>query len=258
MAKSLSEEPFEHRSERLRVDQVCLAAADRDDCKHCILLLHREAGGRERMRRVRWRRWGLVLVVLAALGGLSVAGRLLDIPEDRRSVARPAASTAPLQPVSDGTLPPPVIPEALRRPLRLPSLRRDGSCPATPAAGPPMPRANPAAAVALGDGPVYPVLFRNADGRLDRSVVVYWDAPKPLGGVVIVRGHRLGAARDPIRFQNDRQELRLIHVLDPARAHPAGGEGLWWRTTLLRVGAGCYGLQIDGPRFSQVLVVEFR
>lgn len=209
---------------------------------------------------MRWRGWALVLAVLAALAGLTVAGRLLDVPEDRRSAARPAPSTASIQLVSVVTLPPPAIPEALRRPLRLPSLRGDGSCPATPAAGPPMTRANPVAAVALGDGPVYPVLFRAAvDGRLDRTSVVYWDAPKPLGGVVIVRGHRLGAPRDPIRFQDDKQEeLGLIHVLDPAAAHPAGGEGLWWRTTLLRAGAGCYGLQIDGPRFSQVLVVEFR
>jgi hypothetical protein len=206
---------------------------------------------------VRWRGWWLVLVVLAALGGLAGAGRLLDVPGG--SVARPGPSTAPLQLVNVATWPPPVIPEALRRPLRLPSLRRDGSCPTTPAAGPPMPRANAVAAVALGDGPVYPVLFRaSVDGRLDRTSVVYWDAPKPLGGVAIVRGHRLGEPSDPIRFFQDDKKLSLIHVLDPATAHPAGSQGLWWRTTLLRAGAGCYGLQIDGPRFSQVLVVEFR
>ena len=44
-------------------------------------------------------------------------------------------------------------------------------------------------------------------------------------------------------------------MLDPAASHPAG-EGRWWRPTRLRAGAGCYGLQIDGLRFSQVLVVE--
>ena len=97
-----------------------------------------------------------------------------------------------------------------------------------------------------------------ADGRLDRSTVAYWDAPKPLGGVVIVRGQRLGKASDRVRFLNDQQEPRLVHVLDPAAAHPAGGQGSWWRPTRLRAGAGCYGLQIDGPRFSQVLVVELR
>jgi hypothetical protein len=161
--------------------------------------------------------------------------------------------------VTVATLPPPAIPEALRRPLRLPNPRHDGSCPSSPVAGPPVTTAHPSAAVAVGDGPVYPVLFRaGPDGRLDQSAVVYWDAPKPLGGVAIVRGHRLGAPSDRIRFQNDQRELGLVHVLDPAAAHPSGREGHWWRTTRLRASAGCYGFQIDGLRFSQVLVVQFR
>jgi hypothetical protein len=210
------------------------------------------------MRLVRWRGWGLVLAVLAALGGLAVAGRLLDLPEDRSSPIQTPPSTTPIQGVSVVTLPPTPVPAALRRPLRLPSLRGDGSCPTTRAVGPPMTPARPVAAVAVGQGPVYPVLFRAApDGRLDQSAVAYWDAPKPLGGVAIVRGHRLGAPRDRIRFQDDQQKLSLVHVLDPAAAHPAGQEGSWWRPTRLRAGAGCYGLQIDGPSFSTVLVVEF-
>jgi hypothetical protein len=211
------------------------------------------------MRVVRWRGWGLVLAVLATMGGLVVAGRLLDLPEDRRSLTRPSPSTAAEHVVSVATQPPVVIPDALRRPLRLPSLGRDGSCPATPTVGPPMTAVNPVAAVVVGAGPVYPVMFRaGADGRLDRSAVAYWDAPRPLGGVVIVRGQRLGKPSDRVRFLNDQQEPRLVHVLDPAAAHPAGRQGSWWRPTRLRAGAGCYGLQIDGPGFSQVLVVELR
>jgi hypothetical protein len=210
-------------------------------------------------RLLRRRGSGLVLAVLAALGGLLVAGRLLDLPEDRRSFVEASPSTTSIEVVSVATLPRPVIPAALRRPLRLPNLRRDGSCPTTTVAGPPITAARPLAAVAVGDGPVYPVLFRaTADGRLDQSTVVYWDAPKPLGGVAIVRGHRLGAPGDRIRFQDDQKELGLVHVLDPAAAHPAGREGHWWRTTSMRAGPGCYGFQIDGPRSSQVLVVEFR
>ena len=207
-----------------------------------------------------WRRWRLVAAVLATLGGLMLAGRLLELPEDRRSPAAPSPSTAPVEVPSVGaTAPPAAIPAGLRRPLRLPGLRRDGSCPATPAVGPPVTAAHPVAAVTVGDGPVYPVLFRaGADGRLDQSVVVYWDAPEPLGGVAIVRGQRLGAPGDRIRFKDDHQRLRLVHVLDPATAYRAGPEGHWWRPTPLRAGAGCYGLQIDGPGFSEVLVVELR
>jgi hypothetical protein len=204
------------------------------------------------VRPVRWRRWSLILVVVAALGGLAVAGQVVDLPE-----AGPPASTATTGLVSIVTLPPPAaVPEALRRPLRLPGLRGDGSCPASFVAGPPMTAVNPVAAVAVGGGPVYPVLFRTANGRLDRSAVAYWDAPEPLGGVAIVRGHRLGAPGDRIRFRDDDDRLRPTHVLDPAAAYPGAAQGRWWRPTRLRAGAGCYGLQIDGPNFSQVLVVE--
>jgi hypothetical protein len=210
------------------------------------------------VRLVRTRGWGLTLAVLATLGGLAVAGRLLDLPMDPQpGIPSPPPSTT-VRAVTVTTLPPGTIPAALRRPLRLPSLRRDGSCPTSPAVGPPMTTAKPVAAVAVGDGPVFPVLFRaTADGRLDRSAVAYWDAPTPLGGPAIIRGHRLGAPRDRVRFQDDEQQSRLVHVLDPVLGHPAGPQGRWWRPTRLRAGAGCYGLQIDGPVFTQVLVVEF-
>ncbi|HEY6708637.1 MAG TPA: hypothetical protein VJB61_13725 [Actinomycetota bacterium] len=208
---------------------------------------------------MRWRRWGLALAVLATLGGLTVAGRLLDLPENRPPGASPPPPTTVNEVVSIATTPPPAtIPAALRRPLRLPSLRRDGSCPTSPTVGPSITRAHPVAAVAVGDGPVYPVLFRaTADGRLDHSSVAYWDAPKPLGGPVIVRGHRLGAPKDRVGFQQDQQKSRPVHLLDPASAYRAGEQGSWWRPTRLQAGRGCYGLQIDGAGFSEVLVVEF-
>jgi hypothetical protein len=210
------------------------------------------------MRLVRWRGWGLALAVLAALGGLAVTGRLLDVPDDPPPPIAP--TTTPGEKVSVATLPPPTgVASALRRPLRLPSLRPDGSCPTSPTVGPAITPDHPVAAAAVGDGPVYPVLFRAATpGRLDHSAVAYWDAPTSPDGPVIIRGHRLGAPQDRIRFQDDQQRLRLAHVLDPAAAHPNGPKGgSWWRSTRLRAGAGCYGLQIDGRRFSEVLVVEF-
>ena len=46
------------------------------------------------MGLVRWRGWGLVLAVLAALGGLAVAGRLLDLPQDRLAATRPSLDRA--------------------------------------------------------------------------------------------------------------------------------------------------------------------
>jgi hypothetical protein len=102
---------------------------------------------------VQWRRWALVV---AAVCGLVVAGRLLDLPQDK-----PAPATASTRPVSDTTLPAP-DPAVLRRPLRLPGLRPDGSCPTSRLVGPPITKAHRVAAVAVGDGPVYPVLFEPA------------------------------------------------------------------------------------------------
>jgi hypothetical protein len=200
----------------------------------------------------------MVLAVLVALGGLAVAGRVQELPQVRRAPAGPPPSTALDQAVTIVTVPETVVPAALRRPLRLPDPGRDGACPATPVVGPRLTVDHPVAAVAVGTGPVVPVLFRaGPGGLLDSSAVAYWDAPQPLGGAAIVRGHRLGAPRDRIRFLHD-QEPSLVHVLDPAAAYPDGRKGNWWRATRLRAGTGCYGLQIDGPRFSQVLVVEFR
>jgi hypothetical protein len=213
--------------------------------------------GRSGTRPVR-RRWGPVLAVVVTVGALLVAGRLQNLPEQgpSRPPAPPPTTAAPVSVTSPPAAA--VIPEVLRRPLRLPGLRRDGSCPTSPAAGPPRTDAHPVAAVTVGAGPVVPVLFRSAvDGRLDRSVVVYWDASRSLAGVAIVRGQRLGAPRDRIRFQQSGQGPRLVHVLDPASAYRAGAEGHWWRPTRLRAGPGCYGLQIDGPGFSEVLVVQF-
>jgi hypothetical protein len=207
----------------------------------------------------RRRGWGMVLAVLVALGALAVAGRVQDLPQVRPTPAGPTPSTALDQAVTVVTVPETVAPAALHRPLRLPDPGRDGSCPATPVVGPRLTVDHPVAAVAVGTGPVVPVLFRaGPGGLLDRSAVAYWDAPRPLGGAAVVRGHRLGAPRDRIRFLHDGQKPSLVHVLDPAAAYPDGRKGNWWRATRLRAGADCYGLQIDGPRFSQVLVVEFR
>jgi len=112
--------------------------------------------------------------------------------------------------------------------------------------------------VALGDGPVYPVLVTTPGGLPDQTSSVYWVAPKPLGGVAIVRGHRLGMPHDLVRFQAEDHTVSAVEVLDPAAAGRTDNGGSWWRTFLLRVGVGCYGLQIDSARFSEVVVVDFR
>ena len=204
-----------------------------------------------------------VLAALAALAALALAGRLLDLaatpsPPAAPSGAPPPSATIPAPLVTSPTTPPPTFPRALARPLRLPSPPPDGSCPATPPTRGRHIWGSDQHAVALGDGPVYPVLLTKPDGGPDRTSSMYWIAPTPLGSVAIVRGHRLGRPHDPVRFQDQDHHLTAVQVLDPAAAGQADNGGSWWPTFLLRVGVGCYGLQIDGARFSKVIVTDFR
>ena len=213
------------------------------------------------MRWRGWRGWRTGLAVLVALGALTVAGRLLDLsakpPQAQPSSAPSTSSTVPARPAASSTRPR-TFPRALARPLRLPSPPSDGSCPATaPARGRHIWGGDPHA-VALGNGPVYPVLLLNPSGLPDQSSSVHWVAPNPLGGVAIVRGHRLGTPHDPVRFQAEDDTVSAVEVLDPAAAGQTGNGGSWWLTFLLRVGVGCYGLQIDSASFSEVVVVDFR
>jgi hypothetical protein len=64
-------------------------------------------------------------------------------------------------------------------------------------------------------------------------------------------------ARGSRPLQDGDQKVDVVQVLDPAPAGQTDSQG-HGSITLLRAGVGCYGLQIDAPRFSKVLVVQFR
>jgi hypothetical protein len=204
------------------------------------------------------RGWWTGLAVVVALGALTVAGRALDLATSPAPASAPPTSTAPARPAVRSTAPPATFPPALARPLRLPSPPPDGSCPASPPARDRNVWSGDPHTAALGDGPVYPVLALRLSGQPDQTSPVRWVAPGPLAGVAIVRGQRLGMPEQPVRFQAEDETVRAVQVLDPATAGRTGEGGWWWRTFLLRAGVGCYGLQIDGAGFSEVVVVDFR
>ncbi len=194
------------------------------------------------------------LAVAAALATLSLAGRLIDVS------GQPALSPPA---VGDVDGPPPTIPAypaSLLRPLQLPPVGPAGDCPRTlPVRAWPYRRDVGVNAVAVGDGPVLSVFVRGEHGRGLRPLWISWQATRPLGGTAIVRAHRLGPGRAGPAAFDEGGVLAPVKVLDEAGAAPvevAGRPLPFWMAFRLDGGPGCYGLQIDGPAFSQVVVVE--
>ena len=145
----------------------------------------------------------------------------------------------------------------LHRPLHIPHLEPGAACPTSPTQ--PAEALNPAfGGHVLGRaGPVYGGAFSPA------AVVHYANAPADLGwygfkvmwivrpkyrGRVLIRGRQLDGA-NAIGFRS-RAELRIGSW---GTAAQAPGWGIRASTEWVRA-PGCYGFQIDGRRFSKVLV----
>ena len=74
-----------------------------------------------------------------------------------------------------------------------------------------------------------------------------------------MRARRLGPAQAGPAAFDEGGILLPVKVLDEAQSSPvevAGRPLPFWMSFRLDGGRGCYGLQIDGPAFSQVVVVE--
>lgn len=143
----------------------------------------------------------------------------------------------------------------LRRPLRLPSLSVSGGCPRTRSG-----RTTPATAFGFGGRPAYAVLGAQGPISLAGDVVrdgatfqkTLWAIAPSYQGPLLIRGARLDRPGS-VRFHLGgpiRGELRLLPAL-------FGSHG--WRyqpsdTLLPGPGLGCYGLQVDGSSFTEVIV----
>jgi hypothetical protein len=198
----------------------------------------------------------IVLAVAAVLAVLSMAGRLTSVPSERERPAPVAADFG----VDGPPRPAPDYPPSLLRPLRLPRLGPGGACPTTPSVRAwPYRRDVGPDAVAVGEGPVVPVFVRDPSGHGLRPLWISWQAVRPLGGTTIVRAVRLGpTGAGPVAFDEGGISFP-VKVLDETLAYPVevNGRALpFWMSYRLEGGRGCYGLQIDGPDFSQVVVVE--
>jgi hypothetical protein len=148
--------------------------------------------------------------------------------------------------------------EALHRPLRLPHLAPGAECPRS--ATQPAPALNPAfGGYVLGPGPAYAGAFAQD------ATVHYGSSPVEAGGWrgfkvlwivrpgyrdrLLIRGRQLDG-QAAIQFAGQTQEMRIGRW---GTASGAPGWGHRPSTEWVRT-SGCYGFQLDGPRFSRVLV----
>ena len=148
-----------------------------------------------------------------------------------------------------------------QRPLHLPPLASGGRCPASTLASQ-VSGKKYGVGGAVGSGPVYAVLGRASLFTVFRPGWGAWAGQKVLWfvlpsykGPVLIRGRKLGSSQ-LMRFDGGKNPAAEIRIAPGEtvtwKGQVAGSRG---RPSDVRVRApGCYGVQIDGTSFSEVIV----
>jgi hypothetical protein len=166
-------------------------------------------------------------------------------------VSYPPPASQGLRPGTDPERNAVVIPRRLRRPLHLPSLRADGTCPVSSRHV-----VSAQYSPALGRGPAYPAVF-DEQSTLHYGGAVFpppWTGQKVLWivapayrGPILIRGHQVGG-RWWVGFDG--------FASRPWSEMRIKGTGDWLgypSYTRIRA-AGCFAYQVDGSSFSRVVV----
>lgn len=148
------------------------------------------------------------------------------------------------------------LPAALFRPLSLPTLHEGQPCPTTQGH---YVATHDFAGVALGTGPVEPLMSPVSGFRLDRSTGWYlsktlWFSAPSYPGPALVRGARIDG-NGPVGFGE--QPLIGHLVIPPGPTVNEGPDGYRQAPggTFVR-SLGCYAWQVDGLDFSYAIVFE--
>lgn len=196
-----------------------------------------------------------VLVVIAV--GLLFATRLLPRPSSPANESSQVASE---------------LQQLRQRPLTLPGLNPDGSCPVTSQQLIPVflhPGDTPTVMLAYGNhGPIYGLGGSGPQTPRGYYYNVTWLSDVSYSGLALVRGRELNGPR-PIMFSGplatgspvlaDTIGGQSIQFLDELVLPPAHSRASAWRSwgELQGVqGPGCYAFQIDGPSFEDIIVVD--
>lgn len=217
------------------------------------------------------RRTAALGATLVALAGCT-SGSSTPTRSEGRSVAPSSPAAAGLRVVKDygqefcsgGAVPlhcpNGAVPEALRRPLKIPSIEASTACPVSE----PNPEIWSRAAPALGPGPLGPVglgshatlRFRPFAGSEWGGQKVLWVAVPGYDGPALIRGGRVdgygGVGFNVNGSGPPFAELQLPPGNEPERIN-RGGYREWPSYTRVRL-PGCYAYQVDGTNFSYVIV----
>lgn len=159
------------------------------------------------------------------------------------------------------------VPTALRRPIHLPHIAAGAGCPVSA----PGHRVTRYFAASIGRGPIYAVSLAGFDhtavlpfvmpspgglfsGSAWGGQVVKWLGAPSYHGPVLIRGRML-SGHDGLGFGLGDVPLAEMD-LPPGSGDPsAGGWRAWPGYTRLR-SPGCYGWQVDGTTFSEVIIFK--
>jgi hypothetical protein len=202
------------------------------------------------------RKGGLSMKRLLVLTSLLVAIGLAGC-QSNLAPGPPLQTPSPL--LLGATLTPDTWTILKRRPLYLPVMAQDASCPL--AAGR---QVNPSLGAALGEGPLYlvglgeqgtvKVPVGRRDGE-DYVLLALLTAAPGFQNRALLRGRQLNGSMD-VRFSaSDDPAPPTFWQITPESAGMAGG-WLTWNIYLRVHGPGCYGVQIDGPDFSEMIVFQ--
>lgn len=168
----------------------------------------------------------------------------------------------------DPNCPPGHVPAALRRPLRLAALRRGTPCPVSA----PGRSVSPYYSPAVGAGPVYAIsLFSLAQtgvlpydypprknwifrGSLWGGQALKWLGEPTYGGPVLIRGRQLNGPH-LLGFESFTVPYSEMQV-PPGQGDPQTDGWRFWGGYARFRASGCYGVQVDGTNFSEVIVFK--
>jgi hypothetical protein len=163
------------------------------------------------------------------------------------------------------TTPPDPFPALRQRPLQLPLVRSNGSCPTTHAREIDYPTRK---LLVFGNGPVYVQMLQiRQDGMLDLTRLLQsdgfygikapWFSEPQYMGPILVRGRQLDeAATNRLLFGYDEGGRHQLWQ-EEMRLNDSCSSG-WcsWPGAISISGPGCYGLQIDGEGFTYFIIFK--